>query len=125
MTSIISIDTEQSKLNQTRVSPHYFVFLHHKYRVSRSEIDDVIRSCHAGLRYVAANDPDHAQKQNGVGFSASDQKIGHKLARASVQNCLRSEVLAFALIRLAIKYRRQIPPALRFDPTNRQTSLDL
>ncbi len=125
MNSVISVETDQSHLSQTPVSPHYFVFLPQIYRVSRSEIDDVIRCCHAGLRHVAANDPDHAQKQNGVGFSVTDQKIGHKLARAAVQNFLRSEVLAAVLIRLAIKYRRQIPPALRFDPSNRQTTLDV
>lgn len=125
MTSETSVETDQDRLNQTPVSPHYFVFLHHQYRVSRSEIDDVIRSCHAGLRHVARNDPDHARKQNGVGFSVSDQTLGHKLARASVETFLRSEVRAWVLIKLAIKYRRQIPPALRFDPANRQTNLDV
>jgi hypothetical protein len=125
MTSATSVETDQNSLNQTPVSPHYFVFLHHQYRVSRSEIDDVIRSCHAGLRHVAANDPDHARKQNGVGFSASDQTLGHKLARASVENFLRSEILATVMIRLAIRYRRQIPPSLRFDPNNRRVALGI
>lgn len=125
MTPATSVETGQDGLNQTPVSPHYFVFLHHQYRVSRSEIDDVIRSCHAGLRQVARNDPDHAQHQNGVGFSVSDQRIGHKLSKVPVETFLKSEVLATVLIRLAIKYRRQIPPALRFDPNNRQSALDV
>ncbi|WP_009996748.1 hypothetical protein [Rhizobium sp. Kim5] len=112
-----------ANLNQGVLSPRYFVFLHHFYRVSRSDLDDVIRNCHEGLRHVAANDPDHARKLNGVGFSASDQTLGHKLARATVQTFLRSEVLAQVLIKLAIKYRRQIPPGLRFDPSNRQSPL--
>ncbi|MGX9991581.1 hypothetical protein ACS4RR_020860 [Rhizobium sp. Z1P35] len=125
MTAPVSVEGVSATLNQTPVSPHYFAFLHHKYRVSRSELDDIIRNCHAGLRHVAADDPDRARQLNGVGFSVSDQTIGHKLAKAPVQLFLKSEVLAQALVKLAIKYRRQIPSALRFDPNNRQGSLSV
>lgn len=106
MIAPVSVDTDTTTLNQTQPSPHYFIFLHRFYHVSHSEFDGVIRQCHAGLRHVADHDPDHAQK-NRIGFSASDQVLGHKLARASVNTFLRSEVLANALHKPAIKYRRQ------------------
>ncbi|MGO6883040.1 hypothetical protein ACCS44_29770 [Rhizobium ruizarguesonis] len=123
MTLTASVDGEPATSNQTPVSPHYFVFLHHQYHVSRSELDDIIRKCHAGLRHVAAYDPDHARQLNGVGFSVSDQSRGHRFAKAPVQAFLQNEVRAMTLIQLAIKYRRQIPMNLRFDPDNRQGSL--
>ena len=35
------------------------------------------------LRHVAALDPDRAHALNGVGFSQSDSRLGHSLARLS------------------------------------------
>ena len=63
------------------VSPHYSTNENRTSRVSGSDAD--IRAALDALRHVAALDPDRAHALNGVGFSQSDSRLGHRLARLS------------------------------------------
>lgn len=60
------------------------------------------------LQIVAGYDPDKARARNGVGFSKFDGELGHELAKAPHY----SPRQALVALRLARKYRRQLPPDL-------------
>lgn len=60
------------------------------------------------LQIVAGYDPDKARARNGVGFSKFDGELGHRLAKAPHY----SPRQALVALRLARKYRRQLPPDL-------------
>lgn len=60
------------------------------------------------LQIVAGYDPDKARARNGVGFSKFDGELGHGLAKISHY----SPRQALVALRLARKYRRQLPPDL-------------
>lgn len=60
------------------------------------------------LQIVAGYDPDKARARNGVGFSKFDGELGHRLAKTSHY----SPRQALVALRLARKYRRQLPPDL-------------
>lgn len=60
------------------------------------------------LQIVAGYDPDRARARNGVGFSKFDGVLGHELAEAPHY----SPRQALVALRLARKYRRQLPPDL-------------
>ena len=63
----------------------------------------------AGLRWLAASDPDGAQELNGVGFNKIDGALGHSLARQTERGLTPKQwELAIALCR---KYRKQIGEA--------------
>lgn len=66
------------------------------------------------LRIVADADPDHARHANGRGFAKSDVLRGHRLATASA-SAIRNSPTAAEAIRLAERYRRQVPTRLRFE----------
>ncbi|WP_421405100.1 hypothetical protein [Agrobacterium fabrum] len=59
------------------------------------------------LATVAAEDADHAQIQNGVGFSRPDSAKGHVLARLSVRAVLQDESTCAEVLKMAARYRRQ------------------
>lgn len=63
---------------------------------------------HAGLRLLAAYDPDGASTLNGVGFSKIDVAVGHSLANTEALSP-RQAALGALLVR---KYRRQLPEEL-------------
>jgi hypothetical protein len=64
------------------------------------------------LRLVAEADPDHARDANGRGFAKSDVRRGHSLATASASS-LGASAAADA-VRMAVRYRRQVPTSIRF-----------
>jgi len=64
------------------------------------------------LRHVASLDPDGARLKNLVGFSRADVALGHRLARLSPEAVSRSPALAAEVMRLAARYRRQVPGGL-------------
>lgn len=68
----------------------------------------------AALRHVASLDPDGARFDNGLGFSKSDVALGHRLAKLSSDAVRRSPVLAAEVMRLAAKYRRQVPGGMAY-----------
>jgi len=111
------------------VSPHYFVLLDRKYRgsnlfyqIAHCDADQLTRAWNA-VQWLAAKDLDHAADANGVGFSKSDTTIGHRAAKASLIAAHRNEMLAIALLKLARKYRRQLPPRYLVDrPTPSQST---
>lgn len=59
------------------------------------------------LAAVAAEDPDHARKVNGVGFSRPDSSKGHALAQLSVPAVLQDEAMMSDVLKMAARYRRQ------------------
>jgi hypothetical protein len=65
------------------------------------------------LRIVAGNDPDHARQANGRGFARSDVSRGHSLSEASA-TAIRGTAAASEALRLAVRYRRQVPTSVRF-----------
>ncbi len=99
-----------------RLSPHYFIFPAQKYQPSPSDQEAAVRRAHRAVRYLADLDRDHAQIANASGFSKSDSKCGHNLARCPEEKVVRHFALAALSVRLARKYRRQLPAALLVDP---------
>lgn len=69
----------------------------------------------AALRHVASLDPDHARSLNRAGFSKSDVLLGHRLARMSPDAVRQSPALRGEVLRLASRYRRQVPGGLAYD----------
>ena len=63
----------------------------------------------AALRYIASRDGDHARELNGQEFNKIDGDLGHRLANSEA---LTLPELKKGL-RLARKYRRQLPQSLR------------
>ena len=59
----------------------------------------------AGLRYIAAHDPDHVREKNEVGFSLVTHDIGHSLSRSE----RLTQGQAVAAKRLLSIHRRQLP----------------
>lgn len=106
-------------------SPHYFVTLKREYhgsnlmyQIAQCDAEQLTRAWHA-VQWLANRDLDHAANANGVGFSKSDTKIDHKLARWPLAVVHQSEMLAIMLLKLARKYRRQLPPEYVVDqPTS-------
>lgn len=103
-------------MSESDSSPHYSVTLDRKYhgsnlfyQIAHCDADQLTRAWHA-VQWLANRDLDHAANANGVGFSKSDTKIGHKLARWPPVVVHQSEMLAIMLLKLARKYRRQLPP---------------
>ena len=97
-------------------SPHYFVSLQRQYhgsnlfyQIAQCDADQLTRAWNA-VQWLVNRDLDYAANANGVGFSKSDTKIGHKLARWPLAVVHQSEMLAIMLLKLARKYRRQLPP---------------
>ena len=119
MTSTSDVD-ENDKLDWH--SPHYFIFLnrdprklHRRYQMTRSDAYNAVKRAHDAVIYLANLDADYARKQNGQGFSKSDSKIGHQLARCPQQRVLNHWALSGQVVKLARKYRRQLPLSLLVD----------
>lgn len=68
----------------------------------------MVEAAHTAMKILAADDPDLASSQNGVGFSKFDVEVGHSLAERTT---LTRRQAALAR-RLARKYRRQLPDGL-------------
>lgn len=82
----------------------------HDFRMRRLARNYVERWAANELLIVAANDPDHAAIENGIGFSGSDGTFGHSLARAISAGDGLTDRQWQAVAELATKYRRQIGP---------------
>lgn len=126
MTATSDVD-ENDKLDW--YSPHYFIFSNRmgqkrdrKYQMTRSDAYRAVQRAHNAVIYLANLDADYAKKQNGQGFSKSDSKIGHQLARVPQQKVLNHWALSGQVVKLARKYRRQLPLNLLVDQPD-QTSM--
>lgn len=107
---------------ESSLSPHYSVSKQPKYQQPHS--DDVLIRAHEAVRYLAALDLDRAHEANGRGFSKSDTRLGHSLSKWPTEIVIRHWAFALIAVKLARKYRRQLPPRLLVDPPI-QTSLDV
>ena len=96
-------------------SPHYFIKWNRAHQMTRSDAYDAVKRAHDAVIYLANLDADYAKKQNGQGFSKSDSKIGHQLARCPQQKVLNHWALSGQVVKLARKYRRQLPLSLLVD----------
>lgn len=86
------------------------------YNRRREPETDLERWAGDGILRVAALDPDHAATKNLEGFSKFDARFGHSLADQFQRGGKLTDKQWTAAIRLARKYRRQIPP----EPTAQQ-----
>lgn len=80
--------------------------------VTRLELgitDEHLELAQKALSVVAADDPDYAREENGVGFNKMDTIIGRQLAQFQI---LTGKQAVFAL-KLANKYRRQLSEPMR------------
>lgn len=119
-------------MSEMSPSPHYFITLDRKYRgsnlfysIAQCDADQLTRAWNA-VQWLAKHDLDHASDANGLGFSKSDTTIGHRAAKASLVAAHRSEMLAIVLLKLARKYRRQLPPRYLVDqPQPAQSKLEM
>lgn len=109
-------------MSETSLSPHYSVSKQKKYQLSHS--DEVLRRAHEAVRYIASLDLDHAKQANAQGFSKSDTRLGNCLARWPTEIVVRHWAFGLIAVKLARKYRRQLPARLLIDPPQ-QISLDL
>jgi hypothetical protein len=108
-------------------SPAYFVVSDRKYQPS--QLSYQIAQCDAGqierawkaIQYLAKLDKDHAQEANGQGFSKSDTKLGHNLALWPLARVMRREILMIQFLKLARKYRGQLPLSLLVDQPSQGT----
>lgn len=66
-----------------------------------------VRDALTVLATVASEDPDHARRVNGVGFSRPDSSKGHLLAGLTIQAVLKDEATLSEVLRMAARYRRQ------------------
>ncbi len=66
------------------------------------------------VKSIARLDPDHARLANGIGFSASDARLGHLLARMSAEQLRDNKSLAKQVLAMAARYRKQVSPGLRY-----------
>lgn len=73
---------------------------------------DKLEAAYQAVRTVAGYDPDHAKLDNRVGFARSDTVLGHALASSSPSAALGSPGMALMVWRMAMRYRRQVPPRL-------------
>jgi hypothetical protein len=71
-----------------------------------------LEAAYEAIRMVAGYDPDHAALDNGIGFARSDVALGHALASSSASSALASPGVALMVWRLAMRYRREVPPRL-------------
>jgi hypothetical protein len=109
-------------MSEAGPSPHYSIVPQQKYHTSHS--DEVLRRAHEAVRYLAGLDLDRAHEANGQGFSKSDTKLGHCLAKWPTEIVVKHWAFGLIAIKLARKYRRQLPPRLLVDlPV--QTALDV
>ena len=68
-----------------------------------------IKAIFESLRYLASLDSDRARELNGQGFNKVDGATGHRLANSETLSM--SELMEG--LKLARKYRRQLPTYLR------------
>ncbi|MER8571394.1 hypothetical protein NKG99_07005 [Mesorhizobium sp. M1409] len=73
---------------------------------------DQLEAAHTAVRTVAGYDPDHAALDNNCGFARSDVALGHALASAPSSAAIGSPGMALLVWRMAMRYRRQVPPRL-------------
>ena len=74
-----------------------------------------LEAAYDALRTVAGYDPDHAALDNNIGFARSDVALGgHALASAPASAAIGSPGMALMVWRLAMRYRRQVPPRLNY-----------
>jgi hypothetical protein len=109
-------------MNEAGPSPHYSIEKQRNYHTSLS--DDALRRAHEAVRYLASLDLDRAHEANGQGFSKSDTRLGHSLARWPTEIVIRHWAFGLIAIKLARKYRRQLPSRLLVDSPV-QSALDV
>lgn len=112
-----------TKQPESTLSPHYSIDLNLVHRLSRSDASGLERA-HKAIQWLASQDMDHAEIANGRGFSKSDSKRGHALARWPTAIVVKSDILGPYAVKLARKYRRQLPPHLLVDQPA-QSKLDI
>lgn len=100
-------------MNQGGSSPHYSA--QKQPRNQQTHSDEVLQRAHEAVRYIAAFDLDRAHEANNAGFSKSDTKLGNCLAKWPTEIVVRHWAFALIAVRLARKYRRQLPPRLLVD----------
>ena len=87
------------------LSPRYSMGLNRRSGDLRSDAVAAL----AALKHVASLDPDGARLRNGMGFSRSDVARGHLLAGLSPESLRLSPALAGEVLRMAARYRKQVP----------------
>lgn len=97
-------------------SPHYSIKQKRICRVLNlvcqlSRCDDLgaLGRAHRAVQWLAKQDADHATLANGLGFSKSDSVSGRNLAMWPTERVILSTILGPMAVRLARKYRRQLP----------------
>lgn len=95
--------------------PHYSILLNPKTLDARSDARAAIKRAHEAVIYLASLDADKAMIANGQGFAKSDVTKGHNLARWPTAYVVLNPFLAALSVKLARKYRRQLPPRLQVD----------
>ncbi|RVL87647.1 hypothetical protein CN140_01570 [Sinorhizobium meliloti] len=109
-------------MTESNVSPHYSIVSDRSYPVlnlicaiAQCDGPAALVRAHKAVVWLAAQDEDHAQLANGRGFSKSDTTAGRNLARIPIKQVILSSILAPMAVKLARKYRRQLPPEYLVD----------
>ncbi|MBY5684855.1 hypothetical protein HFO32_22285 [Rhizobium leguminosarum] len=103
-------------------SPRYFIRLKRNHpnlnlncKLAQCDGPEALVRAHRAVMWLAAQDEDHAQLANGLGFSKSDTTAGRNLARISTLQVIFSSIFAPMAVKLARRYRRQLPPEYLVD----------
>ncbi len=115
-------------MSESKSSPHYSILLKRNdpklnlnCRLAQCDGPEALVRAHKAVMWLAAQDEDQAQLANGLGFSKSDTKSGRNLAKISTLQVILSSILAPMAVRLARKYRRQLPHQYLVDLPTQQT----
>ena len=97
-------------------SHRYFIRLQRNHptlnlncQIAQCDGPEALVRAHRAVQWLARQDEDHATLVNGKGFSKSDSVSGRNLARWPTARVIFSSILAPMAVRLARKYRRQLP----------------
>ncbi|WP_027488936.1 hypothetical protein [Allorhizobium undicola] len=114
-------------MSESISSPRYSIVLKRNHPnlnlnclIAQCDGPEALVRAHKAVMWLAAQDEDEAQLANGLGFSKSDTKSGRNLAKIPTLRVILTTILAVMAVRLARKYRRQLPHEYLVDPPKQQ-----
>ncbi|GEM_PF-5085346 len=105
MTKLLDEDSPRYSIKQKRI----IRVLNLVCQLSRCDDLKALVRAHRAVQWLARQDGDHATLANGLGFSRSDSVAGRNLAKWPTERVIISTLLGPMAVRLARKYRRQLP----------------
>ena len=103
-------------------SPHYSIHSERIYhvlnlvcRIAQCDGPAALVRAHKAVIWLAEQDEDQAELANGKGFSKADTKSCRNLAKIATRRVVLSSLLGPMAVKLARRYRKQLPYKLLVD----------